>query len=147
MIKLFEMSVFQENDIDMGTTCRGETLLAPSDKGVFSGERLRGEILPAGMGVTYTPSPGLNDIETSMLLSTDDGAYILMEMKAFFDIDEANEARLMKGERVSPDQYYYKGTASFKTGDRRYKWLERKVCVCDLVIASWEKVDITVYMI
>lgn len=64
MDKLFDMSVFQENDIDMGNTCKGETLVAPGDKGVFSGERLKGEIVPIGMGVTYTPAPGVNDIET-----------------------------------------------------------------------------------
>lgn len=147
MNKLFDMSVFQENDIDMGNTCKGETLVAPGDKGVFSGERLNGEIVPIGMGVTYTPAPGVNDIETSMLLRTNDGAHIIMEMHAYFDIDADKEEKLSRGEAVSPDEYYYKGTVSFKTGDERYKWLERKVCICEPVIESWEKVNIAVYMV
>lgn len=147
MKKLFEMTLIQENDIDMGTTCMGETLVAPSDKGVFRGEELNGKLVPMGMGVTYTPSPGINDIKTTMLLLTDDGAHILMDMQAFFDIDADKEDMLSRGEKVSPDEYYYKGTVLFKTGAGQYKWLERKVCICELVVESWEKVIMTVYML
>ncbi|MEI3519504.1 MAG: DUF3237 family protein [Clostridia bacterium] len=65
-----------------------------------------------------------------MMLKTDDGAHILMEMKAVLDIDSSAEEKLMNGEHVSPDEYYFKGIVNFRTGDERYKWLERKVCVC-----------------
>lgn len=147
MIKLFDMSLFQEDDIDMGKTCRGDTLVSPTGKGVFSGEKLNGELVPVGMGVTYTPYPGKNDIESTMLLITDDGAHILMDMNAYFDIDADKEKRLMDGESLSPDEYYYKGVVSFKTNHETYKWLERKVCVSTLVIDNWEKVDMTVYMV
>ncbi len=146
MIKLFDMSVFQENDIDMGVTCRGDTLISPTGEGIFSGDKLKGKLVPIGMGATYTPYPGKNDIETSMLLRTEDGAHILMDMKAYFDVDEDCEKRLMAGEKVDPGEYYYKGIVSFKTSHEKYRWLERKVCVCTAVIDSWEKVDITVYM-
>lgn len=70
-----------------------------------------------------------------------------MDMHAYFDIDADKEEKLSRGEAVSPDEYYYKGTVSFKTGDERYKWLERKVCICEPVIESWEKVNIAVYMV
>jgi len=147
MKKLFDMSLFQEDDIDMGETCHGETLISPTGKGFFSGRDLNGELVPVGMGVTYTPAPGKNDIETTLLLCTDDGAHILMDMRAYFDIEPETEVRLMDGEDVIPDDYYYKGTASFKTSHEKYRWLERKICICSLVIENWEKLSVAVYMV
>lgn len=147
MKKLFTMSIIQEHDIDMGMTCNGATLISPTDGGRFEGDEMRGEIVPVGMGATYTPNPGQNDIDSLMMLKTEDGAHILMEMKAFLDIDAELEEKLMKGEAVSPDEYYFKGTVLFKTGDERYKWLERKVCVCTTEIKNWECVNTTVYLV
>ncbi len=147
MKKLFTMSVVQQHDIDMGVTCLGETLVSPTDGGVFEGDELRGEIVPIGMGVTYTPAPGINNIDGLMMLKTDDGAHILMEMKAFLDINGSVEEKLMNGEHVLPEEYYFKGTVDFRTGDERYKWLERKICVCTSEIVNWERVDMTVYLI
>ena len=68
-------------------------------------------------------------------------------MKAVLDIDSSAEEKLMNGEPVSPDEYYFKGIVNFRTGDERYKWLERKVCVCTTEIVNWERVDTTVYLI
>lgn len=147
MKKLFTMSIVQQHDIDMGVTCLGETLVSPTDGGVFEGDELRGEIVPIGMGVTYTPAPGINNIDGLMMLKTDDGAHILMEMKAFLDINGSVEEKLMNGEHVLPEEYYFKGTVDFRTGDERYKWLERKICVCTSEIVNWERVDMTVYLI
>ena len=147
MKKLFELTVCQTDDIEMGQTCSGEILVSPTGDGAFSGELLQGKVVPAGMGTTCTPAPGINDIDTVMLLQADDGAYILMELKAIFDTDEAVEARLMKGEAVDPDEYYYKGVVSFRTGSDKYRWLERKICVCTGIIESWEKLVFEIYML
>lgn len=147
MKKLFELTVCQTDDIEMGQTCSGEILVSPTGDGAFSGELLQGKVVPAGMGTTCTPAPGINDIDTVMLLQADDGAYILMELKAIFDTDEAVEARLMKGEAVDPDEYYYKGVVSFRTGSNKYRWLERKICVCTGIIESWEKLVFEIYML
>ena len=82
-----------------------------------------------------------------MLLHTDDGADIIMDMKMYLDIDAVYEEKLMRGESVSPDNYYFKGIADFKTGDERYKYLERKVCVCESQIENWESVTASVYLV
>ncbi len=147
MKKLFDLYLIQENDIEMGITCRGEALVSPTEEGAFSGEEIRGRVVPMGLGVTYTPRPGRNDIDSTLLLETDDGAHILMKMDAVFDIDPAAEERLVKGEEISSDQYYFKGVVSFRTGHEKYKWLERKICVCENSVTSWERVETTVYMI
>lgn len=146
MNKLFDLMIKQTGDIDMGVTCMGETLLTPAEKGHFSGEQLSGIVEPVGVGVVYTPQPGVNDIKSTMLLHTDDGADILMEINAYFDIAPEKEALLAEGTFVEPEEYYYKGTVSFKTGDAGYKWLERKVCICEGVVNDWENLLFRVYM-
>lgn len=147
MKKLFDLTICQNDDIEMGQTCSGEILVSPTGGGAFSGEQLQGRVVPVGMGTTCTPAPGHNDIDTIMLLETDDGEHILMELKAIFDTDEEVEGKLMNGEYVAPDQYYYKGTVFFRTGCEKYRWLERKVCICTGLIESWEKLIFEIFML
>ena len=73
MRKIFDINLIQQNDINMGITCRGDTLVSPSDKGSFSGKDIKGQVMPTGMGITYTPIAGSHDIESTLLLKTDDG--------------------------------------------------------------------------
>ena len=146
MKKLFDINIIQQEDILVDNTCIGNALVSPTNGGDFSGE-ISGQVLPVGMGITYTPYEGKNDIISTLMLRTDDGADIIMDMKMYLDIDAVYEEKLMNGESVSPDNYYFKGTASFKTGDKRYKYLERKVCICESQIDSWEKVSAAVYLV
>ena len=146
MKKLFDINIIQENDIAVDGTCIGNALVSPTTGGTFSGE-ISGEVVPVGMGITYTPYEGKNDIISTLLLHTDDGADIIMDMKIYLDIDTVYEEKLMRGESVSPDSYYFKGIVDFKTGDERYKYLERKVCVCESQIDDWESVTASVYLL
>lgn len=147
MNKLFDLMIKQTGDIDMGVTCMGETLLTPAEKGHFNGEQLNGTVEPVGVGVVYTPQPGVNDIESTMLLHTDDGADILMELNAYFDIAPEKEALLAEGTFVEPEEYYYKGTVTFKTSHEDYKWLERKVCICEGIVNDWENLLFKVFIV
>lgn len=146
-IKLFDMTIFQENDIILEDTSVGDILLSPSEKGFFKGEKLSGELTSVGMGICTTVSEGKNDIESQMLLKTDDGSHILMDYKSYFDLDSKVEEKLSNGEKVDSSEYYYMGTAGFKTDSEKYKWLERKICICKTEIVNWEELKITVLMI
>ena len=147
MEKLFELTQIQTEDIPMGDTCDGNVLLVPTCGGSFSGEKLNGNLLPVVMGTAYSRTPGQHDIAASMLLETEDGARIIMEFKAYFDVDAAVEEKMESGELVDPSEYYYKGTAVFKTDDERYKWLERKICTTETEILSWEELVTNVYLV
>ena len=54
MKKLFEINIMQQNDIPVDGTCIGNALVSPTSGGTFSGE-ISGEVVPVGMGITYTP--------------------------------------------------------------------------------------------
>ena len=143
--KLFEFEILQNEDVEIPGTSEGDLLISPTSGGSFHGE-LSGELLPVGIGTTYTHGTE-NDIHSQTLLRTDDGCDILMEMDAYLSIPPEVEQKLMEGIYVEPDQYYYKGTVTFQTGSEKYKYLERKVCLCECVIIDWTKLINTVYMV
>lgn len=145
MEKIMEYTIIQEHDIEMGETCRGEALVVPTDGGTVSG-KINGVIEPLGMGIVYMKDPGKNDIESTSLIKTDDGAHIIMETKGVFDVDYEVECKMAEGEYVSPDQYYHRGTIEFRTDAPEYKWLERKVCVYQTEIRNWSELITSVYM-
>lgn len=146
MEKIFEMTLIQEHDIEMGETCKGFTLIVPTDGGTVSG-KINGTVEPLGMGIVYMKDPGKNDLEATSLIKTDDGAHIIMAQKGWFDIDPDLESRLEAGEYVNTDEYYHKGTVEFCTDAQQYKWLERKVCVYMTEIKSWTELLTRVYII
>ena len=76
-----------------------------------------------------------------------ESAYNESDLAKRAEILHQAEEKLMNGEYVLPDEYYFKGTVDFRTGDERYKWLERKICVCTSEIVNWERVDTTVYLV
>lgn len=147
MKQIFNMELYQSDDISVPDTCRGNVLISPTAGGTFYGDNISGEILPIGMCITTTPYKGKNDIAVTLILQTDDDAKIIMEIKAMLDIEDEEEAKLIDGETLESAEYYYKGTVSFRTGSDKYAWLERKICVCHGVIENWSKLIFDVYMI
>lgn len=145
--KLFDIELEQNQDIEMPSTCRGDLLISPTTGGRFLGDELKGKVLPVGMGMTYTPAPCQNEVKAQMLLEMEDGEKIVLHINALLDIQNEEEEKLMRGEAVDPESYYYKGTASFITGAAKYKWLERKICICDGCVDNWETVSFSIYMI
>ncbi|MBQ6400698.1 MAG: DUF3237 domain-containing protein [Firmicutes bacterium] len=146
LTELFRYEIVQTEDVEMPGTGAGDLLLSPTSGGWFEGERLRGKLLPLGMGTCLTRGEE-NDIESQILLRTDDGENILMTTSAWFDVPQEIEDRLIAGEPVDPGAYYYKGTVAFQTGSPAYKWLERKVCVCECTVHDYTRLTFTVYMI
>ena len=146
MKKLFELVQMQTEDIAMGDTCDGNVLLSPTCEGSFTGE-ISGTLIPVGMGTAYSREPGKNDIDATILLETSDNKKIIMEYSAYFDVNYEIEEKMKCGEYVNPKEYYYKGIAKFKTDSEKYKWLERKICVTETEIVSWEKLVTRVYLV
>lgn len=145
MKKLFDISIGQSGDIPIEGTCRGDILISMTGEGSFSGDRLKGKVLPVGACTTYSPERGINIIDSPVLLETDDGAKLLMQMKAYLHLSGEMENRMIAGEHISPDEYYYKGTVSFCVGEQKYKWLENRLFTCEGIIDSWEALRFNVY--
>lgn len=147
MKKLFTMELYGGEDIALENTCDGEVLLSVGSTGDFHGERMNGKVLPGGMGITTTPRDGVNDLSSDFILVTDDNEKLLLSVKAFLNIGSEKEDILIKGGKVNPSEYYYKGVATFRTGSDRYKDLERKVCICEGIIEKWDKVIFEIFLV
>jgi hypothetical protein len=62
-------------------------------------------------------------------METDDGALIGMTYLGMRHGPKEVMDRMARGEPVSPSEYYMRATPRFETGDARYAWLNRIVCV------------------
>ena len=145
MKKIFDIKIEQSDDIELKGTSEGDLLVSVNSGGQFAGERLSGIVLPVGCSTSYSPECGLNRIYESVLLETDDGAHIFMKIDAYLQLAKELEDRLLAGEAVPADEYYYKGSVRFDVGDSRYRWLENRIFVCDGIIEDWSSLRFAVY--
>lgn len=145
MIKLFDMEIEQTEDILIKGTGKGDLLLSLAGQGSFFGDKLSGRVLPVGASTTHTLSEGLNIIYAPILLETKDATKIFMQINAYLHLAQELENKLLAGECIFPDAYYYKGTVNFQAGGLKYQWLETKVFVCEGIIHSWKMLQFIVY--
>jgi Protein of unknown function (DUF3237) len=97
--------------------------------GRFSGERLSGRVLPGGADWQVIRSDGVADLDARYTLETSDGALIYVRNHGYRHGPAEVLRKLSAGEEVDPSLYYMRTTPRFETGDARYAWLNRIVCV------------------
>jgi len=97
--------------------------------GRFVGERLSGRVLPGGADWQVIRADGVAELDARYTLETGDGALIYVRNRGFRHGPAEVLKRLAAGENVDPAQYYMRTTPLFETGDERYAWLNRMVCV------------------
>ena len=97
--------------------------------GRFVGERLSGRVLPGGADWQVIRADGVAELDARYTLETADGALVYVRNRGYRHGPEAVLGRLAAGENVDPAQYYMRTTPLFETGDPRYAWLNRTVCV------------------
>ena len=114
---------------DLGDTPHGRRRIIGITGGRFSGERLSGRVLPGGADWQLVRADGVADLDARYTLETADGALIYVRNRGYRHGPAEVLARLSRGENVDPALYYMRTTPSFETGDARYAWLNRIVCV------------------
>ena len=86
-------------------------------------------MLPGGADWQVIRADGVADLDARYTLETGDGALIYVRNRGYRHgpPEVSEEARL--GRSVDPSLYYMRTTPRFETGDARYAWLNRMVCV------------------
>ena len=97
--------------------------------GRFSGERLSGRVLPGGADWQVIRSDGVADLDARYTLETSDGALIYVRNHGYRHGPAEVLKKIAAGENVDPALYYMRTTPLFETGDARYAWLNRIICV------------------
>lgn len=114
---------------ELGDTPRGRRRIINITGGRFFGARLKGRVLPGGADWQVLRGDGVAVLEARYTLETDDGALIYVQNRGLRHGTPEVMQRLTKGEAVDPSLYYMRTQPSFETGDPRYAWLNKIVCV------------------
>jgi Protein of unknown function (DUF3237) len=114
--------------LSIGSTPAGLRRIAPVTDGKFSGERLRGTVLPGADWVINRPD-GVMVIDVRLALKTDDDVLIYLTYQGRFLAEPEAMARFAKGQLLAPDEYSLVVTAKFECGDARYAWLNNVIAV------------------
>lgn len=112
----------------IGKIAAGLRRIAPVSGGTFSGDRLRGTVLPGADWVVNRPD-GVMLIDVRLVLKTDDSALIYLTYQGRFRAAPEAMARFGRGALLDPSDYSLVTVARFECGDERYAWLNDAVVV------------------
>jgi uncharacterized protein DUF3237 len=127
--RLFKAEITLAAPQELGDTPQGRRRIIGITGGRFSGERLSGRVLPGGADWQVIRADGVADLDARYTLETSDGALIYVRNRGYRHGPAEVLKKLASGEEVDPSLYYMRTTPRFETGDPRYAWLNRIVCV------------------
>ena len=114
----------------VGTGPTGMRQIFDVTGGTFEGPKLRGTLLPSGADWIQFGADGIGRLDVRATLATDDGANIYMQYYGIGDFAAAADT-LQRGESFDYGDIYFVTSPRFETGDERYTWLNRLVCVAE----------------
>ena len=103
--------------------------IIPIVGGTVTGDRLSGKVLNFGADWQTILADGTAELDTRYSMETHDGALIDIRNFGFRHGPAEVIAALARGEAVDPSRYYMRTHPRFETGDERYAWLNRIICV------------------
>ena len=126
---LFRAEITLATPQELGETPLGRRRIIGITGGSFSGARLSGRVLAGGADWQVVREDGVADLDARYTLETHDGALIYVRNRGYRHGPVAILEKLAAGQAVDPSLYYMRTTPLFETGDARYAWLNRMICV------------------
>ena len=126
---LFRATITLAPPQELGDAPLGRRRIIPITGGRVAGARLQGTVLPGGADWQVVRSDGVADLDARYTVETDDGALIYVNNRCLRHGPPEVLAQLARGEDVDPARYYMRTHPRFETGNARYAWLNRIVCV------------------
>jgi hypothetical protein len=114
---------------ELGDSPLGRRRIINITGGTFRGERLSGKVLPGGADWQVIRTDGVADLDARYTLETSDGALIYVRNHGYRHGPAEVLKDLSSGKDVDPSLYYMRTAPLFETGDPRYAWLNRIICV------------------
>ena len=102
--------------VSLGQAPCGERRFVPIIGGTVEGAVLNGEILAGGMDWQLQRGDGILEIEAHYAMRAMDGALIEIRSKGYRHGPPDVMKRLLAGEAVGVDEYYFRTAMSFQTG-------------------------------
>jgi len=126
---LFKAEITLAPAQELGDAPHGRRRIIPITGGRVSGERLAGRVLPGGADWQLVRADGVAELDARYTIETHDGALVYVANRGLRHGPPEVLRRLAAGEAVDPALYYMRTTPWLETGDPRYAWLNRIVCV------------------
>ena len=126
---LLKAEITLQPPLELGDTPLGRRRIIHITGGRFSGARLSGRVLAGGADWQVLRADGVAYLDARYTLETGDGALIYVRNRGYRHGPAEVLKKIASGEDVDPSLYYMRTTPSFETGDERYAWLNRMVCV------------------
>ncbi len=126
---IFETTVTLDPPQELGITTYGKRRIIPIIGGTFEGPNMKGTILAGGADWQTVRADGTADLEARYTLKTADGVLIYIQNTGIRTGTPAVLARLAKGEKVDPSEYYMRTAAKFEVAEGKYAWLTKAVVV------------------
>ena len=127
----FEAAVELAPVQDLGPTPAGHRRIINITGGTIAGPRLTGRILPGGADWQILRPDGTADLHARYTIEAEDGALIYVQNIGYRYAEPPVLKRLMAGEMVPPDQYYFVTTPRFETSAPAHEWLNRTILVAE----------------
>lgn len=119
---------------NVGETPLGVRRILYMRGGSFSGPKLKGEVLPGGGDWVLVRRDGVAQLDIRITLCTNDKDLIYVSCSyvscsGILDMTPQLRERILKGEIVSPSEYYFRTALVFEVAAEKYGWLNRLVAV------------------
>lgn len=126
---MFTAHIQVENPIEIGDGGKGHRRVIPITGGSFEGELLKGKVLPGGADYQILRQDGVTEALAHYTIQTDDGVPIYVVNKGYRHGPKEIIDKLIRGEEVPDDSYYFKTSPVFETGSKKYDFLNKMIFI------------------
>lgn len=128
---VFEVDAAVDPPIVVGTLPGGMVRrIVPVGEGTVRGPEINGRVVPGGKDWQLIWPDGTAEIEARYTIVTDRGELISVSNPGFRHAEPDIMKKLVAGEPVPPDSYYFRTAPRFETGAPRLAWMMRTIFVC-----------------
>lgn len=113
----------------LGDTPQGLRKIVPVVGGTLEGPRLDGDILPGGGDWARTTPDGVLHLDVRLTMQTRDGALIYIYYIGIRHGPDHVIQAMARGDPFDPNEVYFRILPRFETADKRYKWLNKVLCI------------------
>lgn len=115
--------------VGLGAGPYGERRYVPLGGGTVEGPELNGTIVEGGVDWQIHRADGVLDIAAHYVIRTADGALVEVQSNGLRHGPPEVMARLAAGERVRPDEYFFRTVMRFTTGHPAWAHLNRVIAI------------------
>jgi Protein of unknown function (DUF3237) len=125
-----ELNIQLDPALIVGETAHGIRRIIPIVGGTVNGPAIKGEILHGGADWQMLRKDGVMELEAHYQFKTDDGVLIYIKNTGLRVASPEVAAKLSKGEKVDPGQYYFRAVPKFEAPIGKYGWINDTIFVC-----------------